>query len=74
MKKNGKVKEYNKDGIIYYYGEYLEGRRWNGLGITFENDNNKYYKIGNLYLVENEYINGDKFVFKFKIPQTFIYE
>ena len=66
-KKSGKGKEYNGNNIIYYYGEYLDGQRWNGLGKDIRFNYNKCYESTDIYLVEYEYINGEKFEFKTKI-------
>ena len=30
--KNGKGKEYNKDGNIIFEGEYYNDKKWNGIG------------------------------------------
>ena len=40
---NGKGKEYNYQGELLFEGEYLEGKRWNG--IEKEYYNNGIYKI-----------------------------
>jgi len=66
-KKSGKGKEYNGNDIIYYYGEYLDGQRWNGLGKDFIYKYNEYCESTDVYLVEYEYINGKKFIFQTKI-------
>ena len=71
-KKSGKGKEYNGNNIIYYYGEYLEGQRWNGLGKDFLFNYNEYSESTDIYLVEYEYINGEKFGFKTKIISKYI--
>ena len=48
--RNGKGKEYDKKGRIIFEGEYLKGKRWDGI---FQN----YYDNGNI-LYDCEYING----------------
>ena len=48
---NGKVKEYNKEGVLIFDGEYLNGKM-NGKGKEYD------YK-GNLRF-EGEYLNGEK--------------
>ena len=48
---NGKVKEYNYDGIIEFEGEYLNGKR-NGKG--------KEYNYDGTLKFEGEYLNGKR--------------
>ena len=52
-KRNGKGKEYDKDGNLIFEGEYLNGKR-NGKGKEY----NKY--TGKL-IFEGEYLNGEKY-------------
>jgi len=64
-KRNGKGKEYYKNGNLAFEGEYLNGIRWTGKGydcsnnITFEINNGrgilKYYGLYN----ENYYLKGN---------------
>ena len=52
---NGKGKEYNYKNQLIYYGEYLDGKRWNGkVEYNFLNP----YKL----IIEDELINGEKFI------------
>ena len=51
VKKNGKGKEYWKNGKLEFEGEYLNDLR-NGKG-------KEYYSNGELYF-EGEYLNGEK--------------
>ena len=50
--RNGKGKEYHKNGEIIFEGDYLNGERQNGRG-------KEYYKDGILKF-EGEYLNGKK--------------
>ena len=69
-KRNGKGKEYNKEGKLEFEGEYLNGKRWNGKcyninnNISYELNNGKGYVTdfnGNENLIfEGELINGEK--------------
>ncbi len=34
IKKNGKGKEYYDNGELKFEGEYLNGKRWNGIGVN----------------------------------------
>ena len=52
-KRNGIGKEYNEDNQLIYYGEYLNGERWNGV---VREDSDKL--IGDLY------INGKRYSFE----------
>ena len=68
--KNGKGKEYNRNGNLIFEGEYLNGKRWNGLG--YDTKNNLIYKLksgkgfvkeyylNNLLKFEGEYLNGER--------------
>ena len=49
--RNGKGKEYNKDGILNFEGEYLNGEK-NGKG--------KEYDYNGKLKFEGEYLNGKK--------------
>ena len=53
---NGKVKEYDKGERLTFDGEYLNGRRWNGIF-------RKYDLVGTI-LNEEEYKNGEKIKLK----------
>ena len=69
-KRNGKGKEYYKNGKLMFEGEYLNGKRWNGKGydkngiIEFEikngNGKGKEYNYNNELIFEGEYLNGEK--------------
>ena len=67
---NGKGKEY-KDNKLVFEGEYLNGKKWNGIGYeidsnkTYELKNGKGYFIHYFWIESNiifkgEYINGKK--------------
>ena len=49
-KRNGKCKEYNKDGVLIFEGEYLNGER-NGKGKEYDN---------NGLIFKGEYLNGKR--------------
>ena len=51
-KRNGKGKEYQKDGELVFEGEYKDGNRWNGNGIE--------YNQGGYLEFEGEYLNGKR--------------
>ena len=53
---NGKVKEYDERERLIFDGEYLNGRRWNGIFMT--------YKYDGTILNEEEYKNGEKIKLK----------
>ncbi len=44
IKKNGKGKEYYNNELIFE-GEFINGKRWNGLG--YDKKNNKFYEFTN---------------------------
>ena len=48
---NGKVKEYEKYGKLYFEGEYLNGKR-NGKGKEYDYNGNLEF--------EGEYLNGER--------------
>ena len=54
-KRNGKGKEYENDKCIFY-GEYLDGDIWEGIGIEIEIENDFKYAEGEIY--ELEYLDG----------------
>ena len=69
-KRNGKGKEYNKNGNLIFEGEFKNGLKWNGKG--YDNHKNIVYELiygngkvkeydyyGNL-VFEGEYLNGLK--------------
>ena len=59
--RNGKGKEYNYDGKLYFEGEYLNGKRWNG---KFINENgNIIYELNNTHENAKEYDDG-KLIFE----------
>ena len=57
---NGKVKEYNEDGILFFEGEYLNGKK-NGKAKVYSykvgKGKQKYYKL--IDVCEEEYLNGE---------------
>ena len=53
---NGKVKEYDKGERLTFDGEYLNGRRWNGIF--------RIYNVNGTILIEEEYKNGEKIKLK----------
>ena len=53
---NGKVKEYDKGERLTFDGEYLNGRRWNGIF--------RKYDFDGTILNEEEYKNGEKIKLK----------
>ena len=70
MKKNGNGKEYYKNGIIKFEGEYILDNRWTGNMYDFdgniifkmkngEGKGKEYYIDGNL-IYEGEFLNGVK--------------
>ena len=52
--------------MIYYYGEYLDGQRWNGVGkeLKYESDGFDSY---NTFLLEYEYLNGNRIDFSIRV-------
>ena len=44
-KRNGKGKEYSFNGKIYFEGEYLNDKKWNGK--EYDNNNNLTYELKN---------------------------
>ena len=67
--KNGKGKEYDKNGKLQFEGEYLNGKKWSGNGYDINNNivyNLKdgkglikfYNSFGNIKF-EGEYLDGD---------------
>ena len=50
--RNGKGKEYYKDGKLKFVGEYLNGEKWNGKEKEYDYDDRLIYEI--------KYINGKK--------------
>ena len=68
--RNGKGKEYNRNGNVIYIGEYLNGKRWNGKGFDTKNNNIyelkkgqgyvKEYYLNNKIKFECEFVNGEK--------------
>jgi len=68
--KNGKGKEYYRDGSLMFEGEYKNGLKWNGKGydgknnIEYELNSGKgYVKEYDYYsklVFEGEYVNGQK--------------
>ena len=52
--KDRKVKEYNKDDILLFEGEYLNGKR-NGKGKEYD-----YKNFKNFLIYEGEYLNGKR--------------
>ena len=83
-KRNGKGKEYNKDGYTIFEGEYLnskrngKGKEYNENGIAFEGEYLKGKKWnGKLYDKDNNYseiINGAGFIKEYNIKGNLIYE
>ena len=68
--RNGKGKEYYDDGKLYFIGEYLNGKKWNGKRfnkygyieleiIDGKGKGKEYYDNGNLFF-EGEYLNGER--------------
>ena len=51
-KRNGKGKEYYKNGELIFEGEYLNGKRWNGKGKEYDNKGRVKFK--------GEYLNEKK--------------
>ena len=47
---NGKVKEYNKNGKLIFEGEYLNGKKWNGIY--------REYDYKDFLYEEGNFING----------------
>ena len=70
METNCKGKEYYNNRKIKFEGEYLNGRRWNGIGYDYYGNKTFEIKYGNgkcreynFYgnlLFEGEYFNGKK--------------
>ena len=42
-KRNGKGEEYNSNGNLVFEGEYLNGKKWNG--IWYDNERNEDYEL-----------------------------
>ena len=71
MKRNlEKGKEYYKNGVLKFEGEYINGKKWNGIG--YDTKDNKVYELkggkgfvkkyddyGNL-IFEGEYLDGKR--------------
>ena len=72
-KKNGKGKEYYKNGNLKFEGEYLDDKKWSGK--LYDKNNNIFYKLNegkghikednpnfdyNEIIFEGEYINGER--------------
>ena len=66
----GKGKEYEKGVYLKFEGEYLNGKRWNGI-IYNKEDNSQFpikngngkvkeFDYNNRIIFEGEYINGEK--------------
>ena len=51
VNKEGRTKEYDKNGNLIFEGEYKNGKRWEGIGKIYDN-------IRHLLLFEVEYKNG----------------
>ena len=47
LEKNGKAKEYYKNGNIQFEGEYLNGKRWNGISYNYNGEKEYEIKNGN---------------------------
>ena len=68
--KERKGKEYYKNGKLLFEGEYLDGKKWNGIGyningnIEFEikdgKGNIREYKENGILFFEGEYLNGER--------------
>ena len=65
--RNGKGKEYNRNGNLIFEGEYLNGKRWNGIGYDTKNNKLKSgkgfvkeYYLNNILKFESEYLNGER--------------
>ena len=58
-KRNGKGKEYYKNGELIFEGEYLNGKRWNGKGKEYDDKGRVKFK--------GEYLNGKKNWLRFRI-------
>ena len=46
-KRNGNGKEYNEEENIIFEGEYLDGKKWEGIAKEYDEDNNKLSYIIN---------------------------
>ena len=68
--RNGKGKEYYNNGKLKFEGEYLKGKKWNGIGYDINNHKvyelkngsgyiKEYYADGKLK-IEGEYLNGER--------------
>ena len=69
-RRNGKGKEYYKDGKLLFEGEYLNGKKWDGNGYNINGNMEFIIKNGKGYIkeydykgrleYEGEYINGER--------------
>ena len=69
-KRNGKGKNFFKNGNIYFEGEYLNGKRWNGKIYNYKGNEEYEIKNGNgtikqfifrgKLVFEGEYSNGQR--------------
>ena len=57
-KRNGKGKEYYKNGNILFEGIYKKGKRWEGKGYDPKGNIKYEIKYGKGYIKEYDYING----------------
>ena len=67
--RHGKGKEFNSTGFLLFEGEYLKGKKWNGIGyennkIIYELHNGKgnikEYDIDSRLIYEGELLNGER--------------
>ena len=59
MEKNGQGKEYNKNGILIFEGQYLNRKIWNGVGYNINGNLEFEIKNGKGYIKEYNGNNGD---------------